>query len=124
MKVILILCLLPFLGAFAQGVADTAAVVAPHLDPVSTLFAVGGAFATSAILAGAKKFDTRVTNATLFRKVQPLITLGGAFLSPLIAQKLGVQIDPSAYGAAPASAIAAVAAAELLGILKRSIRSR
>jgi hypothetical protein len=124
MKMLLILCVLPFLGAFAQGVADTAAAVAPHLDAVGTLFAVGGAFATSALLATTHHFDTKVTNAKLFRKAQPLITLGGAFLSPFLAAKLGVQIDPSAYSAAPASTVAAIAAAELLGILKRSVKVR
>lgn len=122
MKVLLFLVALPYVGVLAQGIQDTLAVVGPTADTLGTLWAWGGAFATAAILSGTKKMDTTVTNSKLFRKIQPLITLAGAFAAPLVAGKLGVQIDPAAYGAAPASTVAAILTAELLGILKRSTR--
>lgn len=94
----------------------------PH-DVVSNLFAVGGALATSALLGASKKYDTSLTNSKVFRKLQPVITLAGAFAAPLIASHLGVQFDPTVFATAPASAIAAITAAELMAIGRRSIPS-
>jgi len=58
----------------------------------------------------------------VFRKLQPLVTLGGAFAAPWLASKLGVQIDPGAWTAAPLGTVITIAGAELLGIIRRSVK--
>lgn len=94
----------------------------PALPSVGQVLALGGALLTSFGLSKAKGLDTTVTNSVVFRKLQPVITLGGAFLAPVIAQKLGVQIDPAAWGAAPLATVITIAGAELGSIIKRSVR--
>ncbi len=94
----------------------------PALPTVGQLFAFGGALLTSFGLSKAKGLDTTVTNSAVFRKLQPVITLGGAFLAPVIAQKLGVQIDPSSWAAAPLATVITIAGAELSGIIRRSVK--
>lgn len=102
--------LLPFDVALAQASGG---------DPFSNLLAYGGAFLTSALLGGAKRLDTQITNAPLFRKLQPFITLGGAFLAPLIASKVGLNVDPSAFTAAPIATVVTIGAAELLSLITK-----
>lgn len=94
----------------------------PSLPTLGQALALGGALLTSFGLSKAKGLDTTVTNSAVFRKLQPVITLGGAFLAPLIAQKLGVQIDPSAWAAAPLSTVVTITGAELGSIIKRSVK--
>ncbi len=86
-------------------------------NPLSALLTFGGAAATSAILGGVKSLDYKVTNAPLFRKAQPLITLGGAFLTPWVAQHIGVNVDPASFATAPVATVAAITGAELLSLL-------
>ena len=94
----------------------------PSLPTVGQFLAVGGALLTSFGLSKVKGLDTTVTNSSVFRKLQPVLTLGGAFLAPLIANKLGVQIDPSAWAAAPLATVVTITGAELGSIIKRSVR--
>jgi hypothetical protein len=94
----------------------------PALPTVGQFLALGGALLTSFGLGKVKGLDTTVTNSTVFRKLQPVITLGGAFLAPLIAQKLGVTIDPSAWGAAPLATVITITGAELGSIIHRSVK--
>ena len=94
----------------------------PDLPSVGTLLMYGGALLTSYGLSKAKTLDTSVTNSPWFRKVQPVITLGGAFLAPYLASKLGVSIDPSSWGQAPLATVITVAGAEVLSIIKRSVK--
>jgi hypothetical protein len=84
-------------------------------------FASGGALATSALLGGVKNLDSQVVRSTLFRKVQPGITLGGALLAPFLAAKLGVQVNPGQWSAAPLATVFTLMVAEGIGILKRSV---
>src|SRR6267142_2816920 len=86
---------------------------------VGQLLALGGAVLTSFGLSKVKGLDTRVTNSAVFRKLQPVITLGGAFLGPYLAGKLGVSIDPAAWAAAPLATVVTVTGAELSSILRR-----
>jgi hypothetical protein len=88
-------------------------------SPIGQLLAFAGAVGTSYLLGFAKKLDTTVTNAPLFRKLQPLVTLGGAFLAPWVASHMGVTIDPSAFAAAPLATVATIAAAELLSLFAK-----
>ncbi len=94
----------------------------PMLPTVGQFLAVGGALLTSFGLGKVKGLDTTVTNSTVFRKLQPLITLGGAFLAPFVAAKVGVQIDPSAWAAAPLATVVTITGAELGSIIKRSVK--
>lgn len=93
------------------------AVTAPS---IGQLLAFGGALLTSFGLSRVKGLDTTVTNSAVFRKLQPVITLGGAFLAPVVAQKLGVTIDPASWSAAPLATVVTIAGAELGSIIKRS----
>jgi hypothetical protein len=77
------------------------------------LWAYVGAFATSAALAGLKKVDTSITNSGLFRKLQPVITLGGAFAASALASHTRVTFDPTTLASAPLATVAAVTLAEL-----------
>src|SRR6266545_2019568 len=112
--VLLVFAVLPY-GVAAQAVPS---------DPLSSLFAYAGAVATSAALGAVKGLDLRVTNAPLFRKLQPVITLGGAFLVPWVAQHAGVPIDPGALASAPVATIATITAAELLSLVFKRRPSR
>jgi len=82
------------------------------------LASILGAVATSAVLAASKTFDTRFTNSTLFRKLQPVFTLGGAYLAPVLASH-GLAIDPSTFAAAPLATTGAIVAAELLSLFRK-----
>lgn len=115
--------LLLLAAALVVAVQDstTAGVITGPGSALGALFAAGGALATSALLGGVKTLDTRVTRSTLFRKVQPGITLGGALLAPLIASKLGVAVDPSQWSAAPLATVFTLMVAEGIGVLKRSV---
>lgn len=84
------------------------------------LLAFGGALLTAFGLSKVKNLDTTVTNSQVFRKLQPVITLGGAFLAPWLAGHVGVTIDPSAWSAAPLATVVTIAGAELGSIIKRS----
>jgi hypothetical protein len=94
----------------------------PQLPPATwgTAITLGGALLTSFLLSKAKKLDTSVTNSGVFRKVQPVITLGGAFLAPYLAQHLGVTIDPGSWAAAPLATVATIVGAELMAIGQRT----
>ena len=94
---------------------------AQPMDPLSALIALGGAVATSYVLSKVKGLDTAITSSGLFRKLQPVITLGGAFLAPWVAQKVGVSVDPSAFTAAPLATVVAVTSAELLSLLTKKL---
>jgi len=96
-----------------QAVADTT-------NAWGMLFNFAGAFATSAILAQAKKTDFSLTNSALFRKFQPVLTLAGAFAAPYVASWASSGVDISGLGAAPIATVGTVVAAELLAMLKRS----
>src|SRR5262245_65227141 len=91
------------------------------VDVVSAVLAVVGAYGTSALLAQTKKLDYKLVQVPIFKKLQPVITLAGAFAAPILASKLGVRFDPSVYSVAPISAIGAITTAELLAIARRSI---
>lgn len=108
---LVLFALLPFEIATAQSAQGT--------DPLSALIALGGAMLTSTLLGGVKKLDTSITNAPLFRKLQPVITLGGAFLMPWVASHVGVNVDPSALAAAPIATIATITGAELLSLFTK-----
>ena len=84
--------------------------------------ALGGAVLTSFGLSKVKNLDTSVTNSAVFRKLQPAITLGGAFLAPYLGAKLGVSVDPGTWSAAPIATLMAVTGAELGSIIRRSVR--
>ena len=101
--------------------STTAGVITGPGSAIGALFATGGALVTSALLGGVKTLDSRVVRSTVFRKAQPIVTLGGALLAPLIASKLGVAVDPSQWSAAPLATVFTVVLAEGLGILKRSV---
>lgn len=110
-------------AALVLGVQDstTAGIITGPTSALGALFAAGGALATSAILGGVKNLDSQIVRSTVFRKVQPVITLGGALLAPLIAAKLGVQADPSQWSAAPLATVFTLVIAEGIGALKRSV---
>lgn len=94
--------------------ADTAAAASGLAGSFGSLWAFAGAFATSAALAFVKTFDTTLTSSALFRKLQPVITLAGAWL----LGQVGATVDPVALTTAPLATVAAVTVAELLGWLK------
>jgi len=83
------------------------------------LLAYGGALGTSALLGLSKKADTAITNSSFYRKLQPFITLGGAFLVPWVAAHTGVAVDPSAFAVAPTATVVTIGAVELLSLLTK-----
>jgi hypothetical protein len=89
------------------------------MDPISTLVALGGALGTSFLLSRVKGLDYAVTNGRLFRKLQPLVTLGGAVAAPWIVSRTGYALDPAALGAAPLATVLAITAAEVLSLTKK-----
>jgi hypothetical protein len=89
-------------------------------DTLGGVLAVVGALGTSAVLGLVKGLDTKVTQAPLFRKLQPVITLGGAFAAPWLAAHVGVAVDPSAFAAAPVATVAAITVAELVALVRGS----
>jgi hypothetical protein len=111
-------CTLLVLPAIAAAAQQQPTAFQSHLG---ALLSFAGAFATSAALAGVKNLDTRTTNSKAFRKLQPVLTVVGALAAPLLGQKLGVQLEPGALAAAPWGSIAAITAAELLAISRRSL---
>ncbi len=88
-------------------------------DPFSQALAYAGALGTSALLGVVKKLDTTVTNSSLFRKVQPVVVLGGAFAMPWVVAHTGLTVDPQAYAAAPIATVATIVVAELLSLLAK-----
>lgn len=86
---------------------------------VGALITYAGAVATSALLGVVKKTDTTVTNSAVFRKLQPFITLGGAFLAPWAATHLGATVDPAVFAQAPLASLVTIGGAELLSLLQR-----
>jgi len=111
-------------GACLLTVASLAAQTAtqPTAQAFGNFWAYAGALATSAILGGVKKLDTSVTNSSLFRKLQPVITLAGSFGLAALAAHGGPSVDPSMLTTAPVATLAAITIAELLGMLQRSVR--
>lgn len=104
------------------GAGATAAAAQATTDPTAAfgnLWAYAGALATSAALGGVKTLDTRLTNATWFRKLQPAITLAGAFGAAALASHGGPPIDPSAFASAPLATVATVTAVELLSLFRK-----
>src|SRR5260370_12315895 len=85
-------------------------------DPFSQALAYVGALATSALLGVVKKLDTTVTNSSLFRKLQPVVVLGGAVAMPWIVSHTGLTVDPQAFASAPLATVATVTVAELLSL--------
>ena len=96
--------------------------VAPVSNPWGDVFAFVGAFGTSAVLGMAKRTDAALFNKPLFRKLQPAITLLGAVAAPYIASVASSGVDISGLGQAPTATLAAVVGAELLAMLKRSVK--
>lgn len=80
------------------------------------LASVLGAVVTSGLLAAGKTLDTKVTNSSVFRKMQPAITLGGALLAPTLAH---YSVDPTTFAAAPLATVGAVLGAELLSLFTK-----
>lgn len=115
LRTVLLACVLIVTGA-------TVAVAQATTDPTAAfgnLWAYAGALATSAALGGVKSLDTRLTNSPWFRKLQPVITLAGAFGAAALASHGGPSIDPSAFASAPLATVATVTAAELLSLLQK-----
>ena len=109
------LCVLSLVGAV--GVAAQASV-----DPAAAfgnLWAYAGALATTAVLGGVKSLDTKITNATLFRKLQPVFTLAGAFGAAALASHGGPTVDPSMFTSAPLATVVSVTAVELLSLFTK-----
>lgn len=94
---------------------------APALT-LGSFLALGGALLTSFGLSKVKGLDTAVTNSQTFRKLQPLVTLGGAFLAPYLGAKFGVQLDPSTWVAAPLATVVTITGAELGAMIRRSVK--
>ena len=94
----------------------------PQLPPATwgTAITLGGALVTSFLLGKAKGIDSTITASPVFRKLQPVLTLGGAFLAPYLAQHLGVTIDPASWAAAPLATVATIVGAELMAIGQRT----
>lgn len=92
----------------------------PALPSLGQLLAFGGAILTSFGLSKVKGLDTSITNSPVFRKLQPLVTLGGAFAAPWLAQHVGIAVDPATWTAAPLATVVTIAGAELGSIIKRS----
>lgn len=86
-----------------------------------TLFTAVGAVGTSAVLGMAKRTDAKVFRSPLFRKLQPVITLGGALFAPWVASHASSHVDITGLGAAPIATLATVVGAELLAMIKRSV---
>lgn len=105
--------------AIALAVVQQAQQVTDSPTFATALQAVG-AICTSGLLSLAKKTDLSIVKAPLFRKLQPVITLAGALVTPWAAARLGAPVDLSTLGQAPAITLATVVGAELLAILRRS----
>lgn len=90
---------------------------------LGSLIALAGAVATSFALAGVKKTDTSISNSDVFKKLQPFITLGGAYFAPWLSAKLGVQVDPQAFAAAPLATVITIGSAELLSLAQKKVGS-
>jgi hypothetical protein len=115
-----------FVTAALLGLAVKVAVAAMIMqavevsgDPVSNLIMLAGAAASVYTLGAVKRLDTRVTNSKAFRKLQPFLALGGAIGLPLLAGKIGVQIDPQALVNAPLATLVSIGAAELSTLVRR-----
>lgn len=115
-----------FVAAAALGLAVKVAVAAMIVqavqvsgDPVSNLLTLAGAAASVYALGAVKRLDMSVTNSKTFRKLQPFLALGGAIGLPLLAGKIGVQIDPQALVNAPLATLVSIGAAELTTLIKR-----
>lgn len=80
------------------------------------LLAIAGAVGTSALLAVSKQFDSRVTSAPLFRKLQPAITLAGAFFAPFLAAH---GVSSASLTTAPLATVGAIVGAELTALLTK-----
>jgi drug/metabolite transporter (DMT)-like permease len=108
------LCMVVVVTALGQDPGGVAA-------PLGVLWTIGGAVLTSFLLGQAKTLDTTVTNSPLVRKLQPAITLGGAYLAPWLATHVGgFTLDPSAFAVAPFATLATVLGAELAAIGHRT----
>ncbi len=111
------------LGALAAKVVIATVVVMLQVvqpaDPVSNLVTFAGGLGVVAVLGAVKHLDTSVTNSSLYRKLQPLIALGGTFAVPWAAAHLGVALDPNALANAPLATVVSIGAAELLSLLQR-----
>jgi len=88
-------------------------------DPLTALATFGAAFAATTLLGAVKKVDVKVTQAPIFRKLQPFIALGLTVGGSWVAQRLGAPLDPSAFTAAPLATLTAIGASELLSLVSR-----
>lgn len=105
--------------AMAAVLVQAAPAIAISTDPISNLFVLVGGAATVYALGAVKKTDVAITRSKVFRKIQPFLALGGALALPMLAGKIGVQIDPQALLNAPFATLISVGAAELGSLIKR-----
>ena len=82
-------------------------------DPLSNLLVAASAAASVFALGAVKRTDSSITNSPIYRKLQPFLALGGAIGLPLLAGKIGVQIDPQALLNAPLATLVSIGAGEL-----------
>lgn len=125
--------LLTFLGAIGlASLTAKAALAATYLvmqangataPTLGSLIALAGAVVTSFALGAVKKTDTAISNSDVFKKLQPFITLGGAYFAPWLSSKLGVQVDPQAFVAAPLATVVTIGSAELLSLAQKKVGS-
>lgn len=87
--------------------------VAVSGDPLSNLIVAAGAAVSVYALGAVKRTDSKITNSPVYRKLQPFLALGGAIGLPLLAGKIGVQVDPQALLNAPLATLFSVGVAEL-----------
>lgn len=104
-----------FAAVVVQAISDTVI----STDPVSNLLTLAGGVASVFVLGAVKRTDSRVTNSKVFRKLQPFLALGGALGLPLLAGKIGVQVDPQALLNAPLATIVSIGAAELSTLITK-----
>lgn len=90
-------------------------------DPISGLLGYASSFAAVMALGAIKKYttlaDTSIGKA--IKPIQPWIAAGVPILAMLAASKLGLQIDPQQFAAAPVGTVVAIGAAEVLSRLTK-----
>lgn len=90
-----------------------------NADPVTTLATFGAAFVATTLLGTVKKVDVKITQAPIFRKLQPFIALGLTVGGTWVSQRLGAPVDPAAFTAAPLATLTAIGASELFSLVTR-----
>lgn len=115
-KILFLLCAV-MLALPVVAVGQTASTAT---DPLTALWAIGGAVVTSAVLGQVKKLDSKIV--PVIKPVQPIITAVGAIVAPYLGGLLHLSTTPDLSTLAtvgPIGTLLTITAREVYARLKK-----